>query len=130
MDFDTLQRLRRFARFWDLLANSGRFSETLPWLWRGGLSPFESFLRFSDWLGARLGRSHSIALVALAEHLYRYLAEELHHEGVAGVLQSDWFRGGIKRERLAFLEDAAEGIPSAPNTKTAAAIRQKRHLAG
>ena len=130
MDFDTLQRLRRFARFWDLLANSGRFSETLPWLWRGGLSPFESFLRFSDWLGARLGRSHSIALVALAEHLYRYLAGELHHAGVARVLHNDWFRGGIKRERLAFLEDAAEAIPSAPDAKTAPAKRQQRHLAG
>ena len=112
------------------MANSGRFSETLPWLWRGGLSPFESFLRFSDWLGAKLGRSHSIALVALAEHLYRYLAGELGHEGVAEILHKDWFRGGIKRERLAFLEDAAEAIPSAPNAKTAPAKRQQRHLAG
>jgi radical SAM superfamily enzyme YgiQ (UPF0313 family) len=130
MDFETLQRLRRFARFWDLLANSGRFSETLPWLWRGGLSPFESFLRFSDWLGAKLGRSHSIALVALAEYLYRYLAEELRHEGVAQALHSDWFKGGIKRERLAFLENLAAGVPSPQSPKTAAAKRQKRHLAG
>jgi hypothetical protein len=94
------------------------------------LSPFESFLRFSDWLGAKLGRSHSIALVALAEYLYRYLAEELRHEGVAQALHSDWFKGGIKRERLAFLENLAAGVPSPQSPKTAAAKRQKRHLAG
>jgi radical SAM superfamily enzyme len=38
MDFATLQRIRRFARFWDLLANSGRFTRTLPLLWSGGAS--------------------------------------------------------------------------------------------
>jgi len=130
MDFETLQRLRRFARFWDLLANSGRFSETLPWLWRGGLSPFESFLRFSDWLGAKLGRSHSIALVALAEHLYRYLSGELRHDGVAAVLRADWFQGGIKRERLPFLEEIPENQSVPRRPQTASPKRQQRHLSG
>jgi hypothetical protein len=130
MDFETLQRLRRFARFWDLTANSGRFTQTLPLLWRSGASPFESFLRFSDWLGVKLGRTHSIALVALAEHLYRYLAEELLLEGVAEALHADWFRGGVKRERLAFLEGLTGDLPDRPSTKTGAPRRQQRHLAG
>jgi radical SAM superfamily enzyme YgiQ (UPF0313 family) len=130
MDFETLQRLRRFARFWDLLANSGRFSRTLPCLWHAGESPFESFLRFSDWLGAELGRSHSIALVALAEYLYRYLTKELQREGIAEVLTADWFRDGIKRERLAFLERAGKEQPQSENHKPTGAKRQKRHLVG
>src|SRR5439155_2278822 len=33
IDFATMQRLRRFSRYWDLLANSGNFRETLPMLW-------------------------------------------------------------------------------------------------
>ena len=128
MDFATLQRIRRFARFWDLLANSGRFTRTLPLLWSGGASPFESFLRFSDWLGARLGRTHSIALVALAEHLYRYLSEERCVPDVGEVLHSDWFRGGIKRERLGFLTGFASEFPAPQTTKPTPAKRQKRHL--
>jgi radical SAM superfamily enzyme YgiQ (UPF0313 family) len=33
LDFGTLQRLRRFARYWDLVANSGNFVESTPLLW-------------------------------------------------------------------------------------------------
>ncbi len=33
LDFATMQRLRRFARYWDLVANSGNFIETTPLIW-------------------------------------------------------------------------------------------------
>lgn len=33
LDFATLARLRRFAKFWDLFGNSGNFVESLPLLW-------------------------------------------------------------------------------------------------
>ena len=41
IDFATMQRLRRFARYWDLVGNSGNFIETTPLIWSGGarLSP-------------------------------------------------------------------------------------------
>ncbi len=128
LSFETLNRFRRFARFWDLVANSGRFTETLPWIWKGRASAFESFMHFSDWLGARLGRNHSIALVALAESLYVYLNQELGLEGVAEVLRSDWFRGGIKREHLPFLEAAPATGGAGERQKTKTARRQSRHL--
>jgi len=128
LSFETLQRLRRFARFWDLLANSGRFSETLPLLWSEKASPFERFLKFSDWLGERVGRQHSIALVSLAEHLFLYLTTQLNQIGVAEVLRGDWFRGGIKRERLPFLE-TGDAVEDTPKHRTAnVASRQKRHV--
>jgi radical SAM superfamily enzyme YgiQ (UPF0313 family) len=38
IDFPTMQRLRRFARYWELVGNSGNFVETLPLLWGGALS--------------------------------------------------------------------------------------------
>ncbi|RFC43346.1 MAG: UPF0313 family [Verrucomicrobia bacterium] len=130
LSFETLQRLRRFARFWDLFSNSGRFTETLPLLWNTSGSPFESFLAFSDWLGARLGRNHSIALVSLAEQLYHYLSEVIGLAHVADTLRADWFRGGIKRERLPFLEDAALESPKAGAGNQRVAKRQQRHLGG
>src|ERR1700722_13667707 len=33
IDFATMQRMRRFARYWDLVANSGNFVSTTPMLW-------------------------------------------------------------------------------------------------
>lgn len=111
LSFAQLQSLRRFAKFWDLIANSGRFTDTLPWVWRGLESPFAGFMEFSEWLALRLGRTHSIALVALAEQLYRFV-RDVRGCDIAEVLKGDWFRGGIKRERLAFLEEADPPVVS------------------
>jgi len=36
--FPDMQRMRRFARYWDIVANSGNFSKTLTLLWGGGVS--------------------------------------------------------------------------------------------
>jgi radical SAM superfamily enzyme YgiQ (UPF0313 family) len=33
IDFPTMQKLRRFARYWDLVGNSGNFVETTPLIW-------------------------------------------------------------------------------------------------
>src|SRR2546427_3623551 len=33
IDFPTMQKLRRFARYWELMSNSGNFVETTPLLW-------------------------------------------------------------------------------------------------
>jgi len=127
LSFAQLQSLRRFAKFWDLIANSGRFTDTLPWVWRGLESPFAGFMEFSEWLALRLGRTHSIALVALAEQLYRFVWE-VRGCDIAEVLKGDWFRGGIKRERLAFLEEAAAPVPASVGS-AGGPKRQRRHLA-
>ncbi len=75
IDFQTMQRVRRFARFWDLIGNSGNFPRTLVVLWEQGASPFHEFLAFSDWIHVTLGRTHAIPLHTLAEVLRRYLHE-------------------------------------------------------
>jgi len=102
LDFATLQRLRRFSRFWDLFSNSGNFRESAPLLWAGPSdaaqrqSPFCTFLRFSDWLYARVGRNHAIALQTLGEMLLRYLIEEIPCDAqtAAGALWRDYQRAG------------------------------------
>jgi len=33
IDFATMQKVRRFARYWDLIGNSGNFVETTPLIW-------------------------------------------------------------------------------------------------
>ncbi len=130
LDFAALQRLRRFARFWDLTANSGNFVETTPLLWSGGLSPFAAFLDFSEWIYQRLGRRHAIALDHLAELLFLYLTSRgrVALPAAAQALWRDWQRAG-RREKPNFLaeyvfDDGAKRTPARP----LAPKRQARHL--
>jgi radical SAM superfamily enzyme YgiQ (UPF0313 family) len=131
IDFATMQRLRRFAKYWDLVGNSGNFVGTTPLIWRGE-SPFACFLRFSDWLYARIGRTDSIALARLAELLFEFLTGELKLAAatVAETSLHDWQRGG-RREVPEFLREflPAEIGPRANAGKTASLKRQARHLA-
>ncbi len=71
--FTDMQRMSRFARYWDLVANSGRFASTLPLLL--GDVPFEHFMAFSDWLYARTSKTHQFALERLFDFVRRYLQE-------------------------------------------------------
>lgn len=90
--FETMQRVRRFARFWDLIGNSGNFPRTLIALWENDASPFHEFLAFSDWIHVTLGRTHAIPLSTLAEVLRRYLSEvrgkDITH--IDGLLREDY----------------------------------------
>ena len=127
LDFAAMQRMRRFARFWDLVGNSGNFAESTPLLWTESSSPFEAFLRFSDWVAARIGRHHSIALATLSEQLFTYLVEELGlpRERVEAALRADWHRAG-RNEHPPFLEK--ERV--AKQARRISPKRQSRHLAG
>jgi len=209
-DFPTMQRLRRFARYWDLVANSGNFRTSAPLLWsppetetlgsvvqsarpvnesflpppgplplgegatqsapehsrgvgthaarssllplpagegRGegernlipagsptdsqrGNSPFARFLAFSDWLYARLGKRHGIALDVLAEALFDHLTcvLGLAPDLVARALLADFAAAG-RRERPPFLQPfmAAPTIPARATAVPTAPKRQRRH---
>src|SRR5260370_25060610 len=94
-----MQRLRRFARYWDLVANSGNFAESATLIWSEGL-PFESFMRFSDWLFATGGKTNGIALKRLAEMLFEYLARATDCEDLRAA-EAIWnnYRRGRRRGR-------------------------------
>jgi hypothetical protein len=130
LDFGTLQRLGRFARYWDLTANSGNFTETTPLIWSRGQGAFAAFMDFSGWFYARIGRRHGIALETLAELLFEYLTSRagVAPETAAPALWSDWRRGG-RREKPPFL--AAHILDEAVQPARPSGLapkRQARHL--
>ena len=120
-----MQRMRRFARYWDLLGNSGNFADTLPLAWSEGASPFIQMLALSDWLWSHLRRTHEIALQNLAEALHTFLTErvEIPAAAVAAALIRDWQRIGRKGVP-AFLE-TPETLQVAKRLQPK---RQARHL--
>lgn len=95
LDFATVQRMKRFAGYWDKLANSGRFKTTLPLLWREG-SPFSRFLALSDRLYVRFGRVHAIAARKLAQALFEELLALGHEESEVGARMLDDVMPGRK----------------------------------
>ena len=88
-------------------------------------SPFNNFLRFSDWLHATLRRTHQIALGSIAQSLFDFLTLENHADPatVAGALGADW-RRTPGREALAL-----RGMPAAPAPRRPAALRTARRQA-
>ena len=132
IDFATMQRLRRFARFWDLVGNSGNFVETTPLIWSTTESSFAAFLRWSDWLYARLGRQSGIALPRLVELLFEFLTRELGlaPSAVAKTLWHDYQRGGRSDKPPLLRDYLRDGEKPCPRRSAAGGLkRQTRHLA-
>ncbi len=94
IDFSTMQRLKRFARFWDLVANSGNFISSAPMLWLDAC-PFDRFLKFSDWLFTRHGKTHCIALIDLAGSVFEFLTKcgGVAPPSAAAAIWEDYQRG-------------------------------------
>ena len=132
LDFAIMQRLRRFAKYWDLVGNSGNFIATSPLLRSNGASPFHNFLRFSDWLFTKIQRTDSIALARLMELLFEFLTRELALDPklVAEAFWRDCQRNG-RRDVPEFLRPflPAETAVRLRATRTTLPKRQARHLA-
>jgi hypothetical protein len=75
ISFTQMQTMKRLARFWDLVNNSGNFRRTAPLLWPEG-DVFHGFLDFSRWLYQETRATWQIGLPRLAELLFRYLVEQ------------------------------------------------------
>ncbi len=96
IDFRTMQRVGRFARFWDLIGNSGRFRNTLPLILRD--RPFDHFLELSDHLYERAGSTWKISLRRLFALLFDVLTDQMKllPESVRQALEADFKQSGQK----------------------------------
>jgi radical SAM superfamily enzyme YgiQ (UPF0313 family) len=132
LNFSELQRLRRFARFWDLIGNSGNFVTAAPLIWRDAQSPFKEFLRLCDWLHEKLGRRHGIALAQLGEALFEFLVEEkkMPVDIVASAIWQDYQAGG-RSDKPLFLRPHLPDVIVSRRDKARVKVpkRQERHLA-
>ena len=132
IDFPSMQRLVRFARYWDLVANSGRFKATLPLLLAHHTtgSAFHAFLAFADWLFARTGQTHRIAMERLFDLMHEYLlsAPSLDRIDVETALTGDYAATGGKG-RLEWMTDDQQRRGAAVRREAhGAPARQARHL--
>jgi len=124
IDFSTMQKLKRFARYWDMIANSGRFKHTKAFLL--GDSPFENFLTLSNWLHSETDQTHQIALPRLFTLLKKAMTEVLSLDPLQTdkYLMRDFSDSGIKGQPK-FLQQ--NQIDNNKIFKRRSESRQKRH---
>lgn len=127
IDFNTMQRLVRFARYWDLIANSGRFTHTLKLILAD--DPFTHFMMLSDWLYANTDATHRIALERLAKLVGQWLHQERScaEQEIHAQLKKD-YAGQISPEKIPRAERKKISEEKMLAEKNAAPVRQVRHL--
>ena len=130
IDFATMQRINRFARYWEMVANSGRFVRGLKLLLAPG-SAFGNFLKFSDWLWQTTGKTHEFAYEKLLDLLHDHLVD-VRGNPVAEVdaaLLADYRASGARGrpQRLSSLLNAEKPSLTAAASKPGAG-RQAMHL--
>jgi hypothetical protein len=129
VDANTLHRFVRFSRYWDLLANSGRFAQTLVLVLQQlpEPSPFWRFMGLSDWLSQHLGRTHQLTPEVLVDALHDYLCGQLPPDAVRKTLLADYVASGARASPKALRGVLPRQAPSPLKAVHALSTRQSRH---
>ncbi|PIE58225.1 MAG: B12-binding domain-containing radical SAM protein [Desulfobulbus propionicus] len=130
IDFTLMQDLKRMARFWDLLYNSGNFKRSVRMLWLEQ-DVYQGFLHFSRWLYTSTLSTWQISLKRMVELLFCYLTGEMQlpPEEVANTLARDIL--AIKGRSLPAVVAKHCTIPQGtiqPQGPSSPGKRQTRHL--
>ena len=139
VDFQTMQRIKRFARYWEMVANSGRFTRTLKLLLTSGLLPdlqhdsaFNHFLNFSDWLWQTTGKTHEFAYEKLIDLMHAHLTSVrgLEVKEVQAALLGDYSGSGARGRPQCLVQLLnAQDLSTPKLPAKALAQRQSRHTA-
>lgn len=128
IDFKTMQRVQRFARYWDLIANSGRFTHTLPLLL--GRMPFERFMKLTDWLYDQTGQTHKISYNRLLALVFEATVENnlADKSELTKRLAMDCSDNGDAHPPRWLKDHMPANFPSGSSRKASTPSRQSRHL--
>ncbi len=131
VDFVTVQHMQRLARYWDLVANSGRFAQSLLLL-LAGPSAFAAFMQWTVWLWQTTGKTHEFAHEKLVDLLFEHLtaARGLNADVVRQALLADYIASGARakpRCLAALLEGPQLAAHAAQGQGAPRAERQARH---
>jgi hypothetical protein len=88
--------MKRFARFWDIVYNSGNFQKTTALLFEDG-KVYENFYDLSIWLYKRSESTYKISLDRMAEFLFEYMLPKHNEELLANTILQDVMKVGGRK---------------------------------
>jgi radical SAM superfamily enzyme YgiQ (UPF0313 family) len=107
-----LQKLKRFARFWDLVYNSGNFHKTKEFIWQDS-TVYDGFYEFSEWIYSQTKSTWQISLMRLSELVFNYLTKYKKYDKtlVADTILEDIIK--VEGRKVpGFLREFATHIPN------------------
>ena len=93
ISFSLMQEMKRFARFWDIVYNSGNFQKTTALLFEDG-KVYENFFDLSKWLYKRSESTYKISLDRMAEFLFEFMSAKYEKELIANTILEDIMKVG------------------------------------
>jgi radical SAM superfamily enzyme YgiQ (UPF0313 family) len=126
VSFTTMQRINRFARYWDMIGNSGRFKYSLPSILSD--EPFDDFMAITEWIFNKTGQIHKINLKKLFE-LISQSVEALFpekHSLVIEKIELDYDAAKLKSLFSGLNLYAVEKVETV--TKNKSLKRQQQHM--
>ncbi len=124
---DEVQAFARLARYWDLVANSGRFGRSLPLLLQGP-SAFAAFAGFAAWLWQQSGSTAGLTPEYLTDALFDYLSGPRQRDAAAAraALLADYLASGA-RAKPRCLRDVLPRTIATTARASQVAARQRLH---
>lgn len=126
VSFNTMQRVNRFARYWDMIGNSGRFKNSLPYILSE--KPFDDFMAITEWIFSKTGQIHKINLKKLFE-LISQAVEALFpekHQVVISKIEIDYKASQLKSIFSGLKLHAVQQVKTVSKNK--ALKRQQQHM--
>jgi hypothetical protein len=127
VDFATTQAMRRLARYFDVLHNSGRFKQSLAVLLAP--APFARLWQLSAWLHAEFPGTGQLGFETLIARLARFVSA-CYPELVPAMhaaLRADYLSSGA-RGRVEIFGETVVVRPSVTPAASVTPARQQRHL--
>ncbi len=126
VSFATMQRVNRFARYWDMIGNSGRFKYSLPHIISD--EPFDNFIAVAEWIFEKTGQTHKINLKKLYELVSQAVSELFpeKHALLVEKIEQDYVASKLKSHFQSLNLYGEQKV----ETKTQSKLlqRQQRHM--
>lgn len=130
LDANAVAQFTRLVRYWDLVANSGRFGQSLSLLLTlpKRASAFWSFWDFSLALWQRCQRTHKLSPEQLVDALFDYLCQQGIDTQVArNALRCDYMASGARNQPAALRGYLPRYGKASTKADSAMLSRQSRH---
>jgi tRNA A37 methylthiotransferase MiaB len=133
IDKESFECFTRLAKYWDLIANSGRFKQTLPLILQAHAphhSPFWAFMSFADNLWQQTHKTYGLTPEVLVDAVFSYLTVSrlLDESLVRKTLLKDYLTSGARGRPLCLAhENLPLGGDSLSAVKQNLRERQDRH---